>query len=68
MSLYEKGEKVIVSFSNAVELMRTLTTMHGVTQKSGVNESSEVLSCIVVSVLISSTAFEKETITFSPFS
>ncbi len=28
MALYEKGENPVTSFSNAVDLMRTLTSMH----------------------------------------
>lgn len=46
MSLYEKGEKVIVSFSNAVELMRTLTTMHDSTSELSFTPDFCVTPCL----------------------
>lgn len=51
MSLYEKGEKVIVSFSNAVELMRTLTTMHDSTSELSFTPDFCVTPCLDYDVL-----------------
>ena len=45
-NLYEKGEKVVSSFTNAVELMRTLTTMHDSTSELAFTPDFCITPCL----------------------
>lgn len=51
MNLYEKGEKVIVSFNNAIELMRTLGTMHDSTSELSFTPDFCVTPCLDYDIL-----------------
>lgn len=51
MNLYKKGENVVVSFSNAVELMRTLTTMHDSTSELSFTPDFCITPCLDYDIL-----------------
>lgn len=51
MNLYKKGENVVVSFSNDVELMRTLTTMHDSTSELSFTPDFCITPCLDYDIL-----------------
>lgn len=51
MALYEKGENPVTSFSNAVELMRTLTSMHNSSSELSFTPDFCVTPCLDYDIL-----------------
>lgn len=50
-NLYEKGESVVSSFTNAIELMRTLATMHDSTSELSITPDFCITPCLDYDIL-----------------